>query len=48
VVWDGFAATVTVRRALLMGLGIVLLGIGFMVVIGADAVAKAQRERSKA
>ncbi|MFZ1179356.1 MAG: MMPL family transporter [Mycobacterium sp.] len=39
MVWDGVAAAVTGRRSWLIGLGTVLLGIGFMVLIGANAAA---------
>jgi hypothetical protein len=34
VTWDGVAAAVTGRRSWLLGLGVILLGIGFMVLIG--------------
>ncbi|MGZ4582824.1 MAG: MMPL family transporter [Mycobacterium sp.] len=37
--WDGFGAAVTGRRSWLLGLAVVLLGIGFMVLIGANAAA---------
>ena len=37
--WDRIAATVTGRRSWLLGLGIVLLGIGFMVLIGGNPAA---------
>lgn len=37
--WDRVAATVTGRRSWLLGLGVVLLGIGFMVLIGGNPAA---------
>ena len=37
--WDGVAAAVTGRRSWLVALGAVLLGIGFMAVVGANAAA---------
>ena len=37
--WDGVAAAVTGRRSWLLGLGVVLLAIGFMVLIGGNAAA---------
>ena len=39
MVWDGVAAAVTGRRSWLVALGAVLLGIGFMAVVGANAAA---------
>jgi len=39
MVWDGVAAAVAGRRSWLLGLGVVLLGIGFMVLIGGNAAA---------
>ncbi|HSS24269.1 MAG TPA: MMPL family transporter [Mycobacterium sp.] len=39
VVWEGPAAAVTGRRSWLLGLGLVVLGIGFMVLIGGNAAA---------
>src|ERR1700748_1938833 len=39
VVWEGLAGAVTGRRSWLLGLGVVLLGIGFMVLIGGNAAA---------
>ena len=39
VVWEGLAGAVTGRRSWLLGLGVVVLGIGFMVLIGGNAAA---------
>lgn len=39
VVWEGLAGAVTGRRSWLLGLGVVVLGIGFMVLIGANGAA---------
>ncbi|OBF70513.1 hypothetical protein A5750_23385 [Mycobacterium sp. 852002-51613_SCH5001154] len=39
MVWDGLAAALTGRRSWLFALGALLLGIGFMVVVGANAAA---------
>ncbi|OBB68905.1 hypothetical protein A5758_06900 [Mycobacterium sp. 852014-50255_SCH5639931] len=39
MVWDGMAAALTGRRSWLFALGAVLLGIGFMVVVGANGAA---------
>ncbi len=39
VVWDGLAAAVTGRRSWLLGLAAILLGMGFMVLIGGNAAA---------
>jgi RND superfamily putative drug exporter len=39
VVWDGLAAAVTSRRSWLLGLGVIGLGIAFMVVVGGNAAA---------
>ena len=39
MVWEGLAATVTGRRSWLLGLVVVLLGIGFMMLIGGNVAA---------
>ena len=39
VIWEGLAGAVTGRRSWLLGLGLVVLGIGFMVLIGGNAAA---------
>ena len=39
VLWERLAIAVTGRRSWQLGLGIVLLGIGFMVLIGGNAAA---------
>jgi RND superfamily putative drug exporter len=39
VVWEGLAGAVTGRRSWLLGLGVVVLGIGFMVLVGANGAA---------
>ena len=39
VMWDGVAATVTGRRSWPLGLGVIVLGIGFMILIGGNAAA---------
>ena len=39
MLWDGVAGAVTGRRSWLLGLAVVLLGIGFMVLIGGNAAA---------
>ena len=44
VVWEGLAGAVTGRRSWLLGLGVVVLGIGFMVLIGGNAAAGQDRK----
>src|SRR5262245_36204858 len=39
VVWEGLAGAVTGRRSWLLGLGAVVFGIGFMVLVGGNAAA---------
>ena len=39
MIWEGLAGAVTGRRSWLLGLGLVVLGIGFMVLIGGNAAA---------